>query len=92
MTDPETIAALVDGIDGPLNVLAGPGAPSIPALADLGVARVSVGSGPMRATLGLLREICAELREAGTYDRMAEGIPYAELHELLSARVDDEAE
>ncbi|WP_276258181.1 isocitrate lyase/PEP mutase family protein [Haloglomus litoreum] len=89
VTDPETIAALVDGIDGPLNVLAGPGAPSIPALADLGVARVSVGSGPMRATLGFLQEIGEELRDEGTYHRMADGIPYAELHELLSGRVDD---
>jgi len=61
VSDPETIEALVDGLDGPLNVLGGPGSPPIPELGRLGVARVSVGSGPMRATLGLLREIGAEL-------------------------------
>jgi 2-methylisocitrate lyase-like PEP mutase family enzyme len=85
VSDPEAIAALVDGIDGPLNVLGGPGTPSIPDLADLGVARVSVGSGPMRATLGLLQEISDELRAEGTYDSMADAIPYGDLHELLSA-------
>lgn len=85
VVDSAAIEALVTGIDGPVNVLGGPGAPPIPALAELGVARVSVGSGPMRATLGLLREIGAELRDEGTYRRMEEAIPYAEVNELLTA-------
>ena len=84
VTDPDAIEALVDGIDGPLNVLGGPGAPSIPQLGELGVARVSVGSGPMRATLGYLREVCEELMEEGTYTKMERGIPYPELNELLA--------
>lgn len=87
VTDPEAIEALVDGIDGPLNVLAGPGAPSIAALGELGVARVSVGSGPMRATLGYLRDVCEELLEEGTYRGMEEAIPYGELNELLAHSV-----
>ena len=33
----------------------------------LGVARVSLGSGPMRATLALLRDIARELKAPGTY-------------------------
>lgn len=85
VTEPETIGALVAGVDGPLNVLAGPGTPTIPELDDLGVARVSVGSGPMRATLGLLREISEEIRDDGTYSSMENAIPYSDLNELLSA-------
>ncbi|MFC7097749.1 isocitrate lyase/PEP mutase family protein [Halobaculum marinum] len=85
VTDTETIGALVDRLDAPLNVLGGPGAPPIATMADLGVARVSVGSVPMRATLGLLREIAVELREEGTYEAMADGVPYGELKELLAA-------
>lgn len=85
VTDAATIEALVDGIDGPLNVLGGPGAPPVPELGDLGVGRVSVGSGPMRATLARLREIAAELRDEGTYDGMAGAIPYGELDDLLVA-------
>src|SRR5436189_265617 len=65
--DPETIRALVTGIGGPINVLAVAGAPSIPELEALGVARVSVGSGPMRATLALVRDIARELKSSGTY-------------------------
>jgi 2-methylisocitrate lyase-like PEP mutase family enzyme len=85
VTDPETIAALVDGIDGPVNVLGGPGAPTIPELDDLGVARVSVGSGPMRATLGVLQEISTELRDDGTYSKMENAVPYSDLNAMLSA-------
>ncbi|WP_277553961.1 isocitrate lyase/PEP mutase family protein [Halobaculum limi] len=85
VTDLETIRALVDRIDAPLNVLGGPGAPPIPDLADAGAARVSVGSGPMRATLGLLREIATELRDEGTYDAMTGAIPYDELATMLAA-------
>lgn len=84
VTDPDTIEVLVRGIDGPLNVLGGPAAPTIDELGELGVARVSVGSGPMRATLGFLREIAAELRDEGTYRSMEGAVPYGDLHEALS--------
>jgi 2-methylisocitrate lyase-like PEP mutase family enzyme len=83
VTDIDAIEALVDGIDGPLNVLGGPGVPSIPELEAVGVARVSVGSGPMRATLGFLERIAEELRDEGTYGGMEGSIPYGDLAELL---------
>lgn len=85
VTDSDTIGALVDGLDGPLNVLGGPGSPTIPELGELGVARVSVGSGPMRATLGYLQEISTEFHDKGTYHRMENAIPYSKLNELLAA-------
>jgi 2-methylisocitrate lyase-like PEP mutase family enzyme len=65
--DAATIGALVTGIGGPLNVLAVEGSPSIAELQSLGVARVSLGSGPMRATMMLLRDIARELKATGTY-------------------------
>ncbi|WP_380681538.1 isocitrate lyase/PEP mutase family protein [Salinigranum sp. GCM10025319] len=87
VTDLSLIEALVDAIDAPLNVLAGPGSPPVAELAAVGVARVSVGSGPMRATLGLLRDVADELRTEGTYHRMDNAIPYGEVNELLAASV-----
>lgn len=84
VTDAETIRPLVEGLDGPLNVLGGPDAPSIGELAELAVGRVSVGSGPMRSTLGHLRTIGEELRETGTYDSMAGAIPYREWNAFLA--------
>jgi 2-methylisocitrate lyase-like PEP mutase family enzyme len=83
LKDSETIARLVHAVGCPVNILAGPGAPSIPELAKLGVARVSVGSGPMRATLGLLRCLGDELKTSGTYRSMEDAVPYVDVNKLL---------
>jgi 2-methylisocitrate lyase-like PEP mutase family enzyme len=64
--DPETIAKLVERIKGPVNILTGPGAPSIPELANLGVARVSFGSGLARVMLTRLQDDLAEIMSKGT--------------------------
>lgn len=82
--DEDTIRRLVDAVRFPLNVLAGPGTPPVARLEQLGVARVSLGSGPMRATMGLMRSIAEEFRDAGSYSRMLTGtIPYPETNEIL---------
>jgi len=83
LKDAETIGRLAKAVECPLNILAGPGTPSIPELAKLGVARVSVGSGPMRATLGLLRRLAEELKTSGTYSEIEGAVPYAEVNKLL---------
>jgi 2-methylisocitrate lyase-like PEP mutase family enzyme len=83
LKDAETIGKLAKAVECPLNILAGPGSPSILELAALGVARVSVGSGPIRATLGLLRRLSEELRTLGTYSTMDGAVPYAEVNKLL---------
>lgn len=82
--DPPLIARLVEAIGGPVNVLAGPGAPSIPELQRLGVARVSFGSALTRAALGLTRRIANELKSAGTYGSFPEDIiPSPEANRLV---------
>jgi 2-methylisocitrate lyase-like PEP mutase family enzyme len=83
LKDAATIARLVKDVECPLNILAVPGTPSIAELERLGVARVSVGSGLMRATLGLLRRAAEELKSAGTYGVLADGIAYADVNKLL---------
>jgi 2-methylisocitrate lyase-like PEP mutase family enzyme len=83
----EIIAQLVKGIRGPVNILAAPGAPTVGELAALGVRRVSVGSAPMRATLGLTRRIARDLRERGTYEAIQEwAVPFEELQQLFGPR------
>ena len=62
---PGDIERLV-GIGIPLNVLAIPGAPSIPELAELGVSRVSVGSLFAWAAYGALVDAATELFGPGT--------------------------
>lgn len=50
VADEQTIAALVDGMPGPVNVLYRPGVPSLSRLGELGVRRISFGPGIHRAT------------------------------------------
>jgi 2-methylisocitrate lyase-like PEP mutase family enzyme len=86
VTDRETIGRLAREIEGPLNILAVPTTPSAGELERLGVARVSLGSGPMRATLGFLRGLAHEVSERGTWTRLAgESLPYAEANALFRA-------
>jgi 2-methylisocitrate lyase-like PEP mutase family enzyme len=85
VNDTGAISALAGEIRGPLNVLAGPGMPPVAELAELGVRRVSVGSGPTRAAMGLVRRMGRELLEDGTYASITEGaIPYPEANRLFS--------
>jgi 2-methylisocitrate lyase-like PEP mutase family enzyme len=84
--DAATIEKLASDLKFPLNILVGPGSPSIPELHKLGVARVSVGSGVMRATLGLAQRSAKELKDHGTYSAMENAVPYDELNRLMARR------
>ena len=81
---PETISALVKGVDAPLNVMVGPGAPSVGELAGLGVARVSLGAAVAEAAYGLVRRAAEELAKSGTYTAIEGGIPYPDLNALMN--------
>jgi 2-methylisocitrate lyase-like PEP mutase family enzyme len=63
----EDIRAVVESVGLPVNVLARPGAPTVAELAELGVARISVGGAFAFAALGALVEAAEELSEQGTY-------------------------
>ena len=85
VSDGATIGRLAREIAGPLNVIAGPPAPTIPELARLGVRRASLGPRLVQAALGLVRRAALELHERGTYDTMADLlIPFAELQRLVA--------
>ncbi|MDO0910705.1 isocitrate lyase/phosphoenolpyruvate mutase family protein [Streptomyces sp. DT2A-34] len=62
LTDPADIAALVERLHAPLNILYTPTGPTVPHLADLGVRRVSLGSLLYRRALGAALEAAAEIR------------------------------
>jgi 2-methylisocitrate lyase-like PEP mutase family enzyme len=83
LRDASTIGRLVKDLQCPVNILAGPGSPSVPELQKLGVVRVSVGSAAMRATLGLLRRIAKELKSAGTYSTLEGGISFADVNRMM---------
>jgi 2-methylisocitrate lyase-like PEP mutase family enzyme len=89
LRNPDHIRTVIDYLRGvhqepAINILAGPGVPSIPELAKLGVKRVSYGSGPHRAAMGLLRRMAEEAKTSGTYKALTEGaVPYEEINGLM---------
>lgn len=78
VSDKEMIAILVKEINAPVNILANPGIgagllpPSVSELQDLGVARLSLGSSVMKATLALAKKIADELSQKGTYNILSD--------------------
>ena len=93
LVDRAIIGKLVKALEAPLNILATQGCPSIPELEALGVRRLSIGSGVMRATLALVRRIGKELMERGTYSSVFDGtIPYSEVTELMTRAASNSAE
>ena len=66
LTDPAQIAAVVEAVEAPVNVLALPGAPSVGELQELGVRRVSTGSLLARTAYGAMLAGARELLAHGT--------------------------
>jgi 2-methylisocitrate lyase-like PEP mutase family enzyme len=84
VTDMSILTELVPSVKGPINILAGPGLPVVADLQRIGIARLSVGSGIMRATLALARDAADELLQKGTYDTfLGRNIPYTEVNQLM---------
>jgi 2-methylisocitrate lyase-like PEP mutase family enzyme len=82
--DSTTIARMARSVNAPLNVLANPGMPCVRDLENAGVARLSLGSGPMRAALAFMRRAARELVETGNYELiLRDAVPYAEMNELM---------
>ncbi|HEX6360971.1 isocitrate lyase/phosphoenolpyruvate mutase family protein [Actinophytocola sp.] len=83
VSDPATIATLVKAVSAPVNVLAGPGAPSVAELAELGVARVSLGSSVAESAYAVVRRATEEAQGAGTYTTLTDALDYASLNALM---------
>jgi 2-methylisocitrate lyase-like PEP mutase family enzyme len=72
LTEADDIAAVVSAVDVPVNVLALPAAPPVAVLAELGVARISVGGAFAWVAVDALAAAGRELLESGTYGYSAQ--------------------
>ena len=86
---PADIERIVAALEGPLNLLAFPGIPTVAELARLGVARLSVGTWPTLAAMSTARKIAGELLGTGTYESMFDGagVSYPEANRLMATRL-----
>ncbi len=81
----EEIAEIVRSVDRPVNVLIGmPGMAFTHAeLSELGVKRISVGSGLARAAYGAFVGAAKEMKERGTFTFTEQGVSSSEIAKLL---------
>jgi 2-methylisocitrate lyase-like PEP mutase family enzyme len=84
VVDPDTIRQLVSAIPAPLNILVGPGGPTVSKLEELGVRRVSLGSSVAAAAYAVADRAARELAGSGTYESVRSELPYPTLNELVS--------
>lgn len=80
----ETIGTVVKEVKAPVSILAGPQSPSVSELQDLGVARVSYGSGFLKAAIGATKRLAQEILEKGTVAAMKEGMQTPEINALVA--------
>jgi 2-methylisocitrate lyase-like PEP mutase family enzyme len=82
----ETIGTVAKEVQAPISILAGPQSPSVNELQDLGVARVSYGSGFTKAAITATKRLAQEILEKGTCNMLKDGMQTPELTALVARR------
>jgi len=82
----EIIGRIAKEVRAPISILAGPQSPSVSELQDLGVARVSYGSGFMKAAITGAKKLAQEILEKGTCSFLKDGVQTAEINALVAKR------
>jgi 2-methylisocitrate lyase-like PEP mutase family enzyme len=87
VADLAVVERLVTAIEAPVNMLVGAGSPTVKELAEVGVRRVSAGSGAASAAYGQYRRAVEELAGAGTYAWAEQGsVDYGTLNDLVAGQ------
>jgi 2-methylisocitrate lyase-like PEP mutase family enzyme len=82
---PSDIETIVGGIRLPLNVMALPGLPDAPTLGQLGVRRLSAGSGIAQVVLGRTKAMAQDFLADGRSEALDDKpLPYAEIQQLFA--------
>jgi len=82
----DTIGLVAKEVKAPISILAGPQSPSVSELQDLGVARVSYGSGFMKAAITGTKRLAQEILEKGTCSLLKDGMQTPEINALVSKK------
>ena len=69
----------------PVNVLVGGGFATVAELAGAGVRRISVGGALARAAWGAFLRAAREIAERGTFEGLADGVPFADINGAFAA-------
>jgi 2-methylisocitrate lyase-like PEP mutase family enzyme len=82
----EIIGTIAKEVQAPISILAGPQSPSVAELQDLGVARVSYGSGFAKAAITAAKRLAQEILDKGTCSLLKDSMQTPELTALVTKR------
>ena len=82
----EIIGTVAKEVKAPISILAGPQSPSVRELQDLGVARVSYGSGFMKAAISGAKKLALEIVDKGTCSLLKEGLQTPDINGIVAKR------
>lgn len=85
VTDEATIEALVKAVEGPISLLAGATSPPVSRMAELGIARVSVGTAGASYALAAFRDFAQHVAREGDFSLIAKRITHGETNSLFGA-------
>lgn len=80
LVDLDTVASLTKAVDLPVNVMAGPGAPTVDEFKAAGARRVSLGTAVAQAAYAVARRASVEALTSGTYDALGDAVDYGTLN------------
>lgn len=85
LNDLDLLKRLHEAIDAPINVYASPGTPPVPELQAAGIARLSLGPGLLKVSLGAMKRVAEELRATGSYEALgSSALSSAEIEAYLA--------
>ncbi len=79
----DTIRTITTAFDAPVNVLAGPGFPSLDQLRGAGVRRISVGNDVAAVAYATAEAAAASILSTGSFDALSGGVAYPDMQQLF---------
>jgi len=82
----DLIGRVAKEVKAPISILAGPQSPNVSELQDLGVARVSYGSGFLKAAISGAKKLAQEILDTGKVDLLKQGMQTPEISALVARK------
>ena len=86
LRDPQTIAALVKAVGGPVNITGRPRMPDAAALERLGVARITVASAPTMVVMDAIQKLATEFHESRGFDMLSAKLHRPDVQRLFQPK------
>ncbi|MBW4718030.1 isocitrate lyase/PEP mutase family protein [Saccharothrix obliqua] len=84
LVDLDVLKEVVAGSPLPVNVMAGPGAPTVAEFAGVGVRRVSLGTAVAQAAYSVARRAAAEVLAEGSYTELAGALDFGAVNSVFT--------